>query len=118
MDVAQTTLRGIPLLVLAGEIGHEQSPRLRRALEETVSTGGDRLLVDLSAVPYVDSGCLGLMWVIVESAAKPGWMGIIGANEHIQRMFQEVGFRNGDTFRLFSTREEAERALNRLESAA
>jgi anti-anti-sigma factor len=118
MDVAQTTLRGIPLLVLTGEIGHEQSPRLRRALEKTVGSGGDRLLVDLSDVSYVDSGCLGLMWVIVESVARPGWMGIIGANEHIQRMFQEVGFRNGDAFRIFSTRAEAELALNRLESAA
>jgi anti-sigma B factor antagonist len=118
MDVAQTTLHGIPLLTLAGEIGHEHSPRLRRALETAVDQGTGRLLLDLSAVPYIDSGCLGLIWVIVESVDKPGWLGVIGANQHIRRLFQAVGFEDGQTFRLFSTLQEAECALAYLESAA
>jgi LDH2 family malate/lactate/ureidoglycolate dehydrogenase len=33
----------------------------------------------LGRVAYIDSGCLGLMWVIVESVVEHGWMGIIGA---------------------------------------
>ena len=52
------------------------------------------------------------MWVIFESVAEPGWLGIIGANEHIQRLIRVVGFESDDTFRLFSTQEEAERALD------
>jgi len=118
MDVAQTTLHGIPLLTLAGEIGHEHSPRLRRALEAAVEQGAGRLLLDLSAVPYIDSGSLGLIWVIVESLDTPGWLGVIGANEHIRRLFQAVGFEDSVTFRLFATLQEAERALTYLESAA
>lgn len=112
MDIELSSLRGVPLLRFRGEIGNECCPRLRRALEDALPPGADRLLLDFSAVLYIDGGCLGLMWVIFESVAEPGWLGIIGANEHIQRLIQVVGFQSDDTFRLFSTQEEAERALD------
>ena len=52
------------------------------------------------------------MWAIFESMAEPGWLGMIGANEHIQRLIRVVGLESDDTVRLFSTEEEAERALD------
>jgi len=112
MDVELSSLRGVPLLRFWGEISNECCPRLRRALEGALQPGAHRLLLDFSAVPYLDGGCLGLMWAIFESVAEPGWLGIIGANEHIQRLIRVVGFQSDDTVRLFSTQEEAERALD------
>ena len=111
MDIERSNIAGIPLLLLAGEIGHEHAPRLRQALEAAVGEGTNRLLLDLSAVPYVDSGCLGLVWVIVESVAEPGWVGIIGANEDIRRIFQMVGLEDGETFRFYASQREARQAL-------
>ena len=111
MDVERSSMRGIPLLVLQGEIGHEDCPRLRHALEDAVGQGADRLLLDLSAVPYIDGGCLGMIWVIAESVAAHGWTGIIGANDDIQRLLRLVGVDRDDTFRLFATRRDARASL-------
>ena len=112
MDVELSSLRWVPLLRFRGEIGNESSPRLRKALEDALPPGVNRLLLDFSAVPYIDGGCLGLVWAIFKSIAEPGWLGIIGANEQIQRLVRIIGLERDDTVRLFSTRKAAERQLD------
>ena len=111
MDVSTSTLNGVPLLILAGEIGHESCPELRRALESVLVEGVDRLLLDFTAVPYVDSGCIGLLWAVFRSFAGHGWMGVIGADKNIRRILSVVGLVEDDTFRLFDARADAKRAL-------
>jgi anti-sigma B factor antagonist len=111
MDLTTSTLQGVPVLVLAGEIGHESCPALRRTLEELLPDGVDRLLLDFSEVEYIDSGCLGLMWTLFKSAAGHGWLGVIGANTDIRRILSVAGFVEDDAFRLFTTRADAKHAL-------
>jgi anti-anti-sigma factor len=111
MDVNTSTLHGVPLLVLAGEIGHESCPELRRTIEGMLHEGVDRLLLDFSKVEYIDSGCIGLMWALFRSVASHGWMGVIGATADIRRILSVVGFVEDGTFRLFAARADAELAL-------
>ena len=111
VDVTTSTLYGVPLLVLAGEIGHESCPELRRTLEEVLHEGVHRLLLDFSKVEYIDSGCIGLMWALFRSVAAHGWMGVIGATADIRRILSIVGFVEDSTFRLFASRADAEFAL-------
>lgn len=111
IDVTTSTLHGVPLLVLAGEIGHESCPELRRTLENVLNEGVDRLLLDFSKVEYIDSGCIGLMWALFNSVAGHGWMGVIGANANIRRVLSVVGFAEDSTFRLFPAQTDAELAL-------
>jgi anti-anti-sigma factor len=108
MDVSTSNLYGVPLLVLAGEVGHESCPDLRRTLEGVLGDGVDRLLLDFTAVEYIDSGCLGLLWAIFRSVVGHGWMGVIGANTDIRRILSVVGFVEDGTFRLFDARADAE----------
>ena len=111
MDVTTSTLKRVPLLILAGEIGHESCPRLRRTLEGALHEGIDKLLLDFTHVEYIDSGCIGLMWALFKSLAGHGWMGVIGANVNILRILSVVGLVEDDTFRLFATREDVELVL-------
>ena len=111
MDLTTSTLQGVPMLVLAGEIGHESCPELRRILEEILPGGADRLLLDFSEVASIDSGCLGLMWTLFKSFAGHGWLGVIGANADIRRILSVAGLVEDDAFRLFATRADAEHAL-------
>src|SRR5665648_1198714 len=111
MAVNTSTLHGVPLLVLAGEIGHENCPELRRTLERTLHEGVDRLLLDFSKVEHIDSGCIGLMWALFRSVEGTGWMGLIGANANIRRILSIVGFVEDDTLRFFAARADAALAL-------
>ena len=111
MDVSTSTLDEVPLLILAGEIGHESCPELRRALESILVEDVDRLLLDFTDVRYIDSGCVGLLWAVFRSVAGRGWMGVIGADNNIRRILSVVGLVEDDTFRLFAVREDAKRAL-------
>ena len=106
-----TSMHGVPMLVLAGEIGHESCPELRRVLETLLEEADNRLLLDFHAVDYIDSGCVGLMWALFQSLVGRGWMGVIGANMNVSRILSVCGFTEDDTFRLFETRAAVELAL-------
>jgi anti-anti-sigma factor len=111
VEVELSSLRGTPLLRFQGEIGNESRPRLRLALEAALRQGTERLLLDLSAVPYIDGGCLGLIGVMFEDVAELRWLGIIGANAHIERLFWVMGFEKDDALRFFPTPEDAKMHL-------
>src|SRR5450759_4186671 len=111
MDLSTSTLNGVPLLKLAGEIGHESCPELRGALEGVLVESVDRLLLDFTAVAYIDSGCIGLLWAVFRSFAGHGWMGVIGADNNIRRILSVVGLVEDDAFRLFDARADAKRTL-------
>ena len=106
-----TSMHGVPMLVLAGEIGHESCPELRQVLGSLLPEASNRLLLDFHAVDYIDSGCIGLMWALFQSFVGHGWMGVIGANTNVRRVLSTCGFTEDDTFRLFDTRADVELAL-------
>ncbi len=111
MQLTTSSLRGVPLLVLAGEIGHENCPELRRIFEDMLHEGIDRFLLDLSEVEHIDSGCIGLIWVLFNAVAGHGWIGVIGANTNIRRILSVAGLVEDGTFRLFAEQTDAEFAL-------
>ena len=71
--LSATSMHGVPMLVLAGEIGHESCPELRRVLESLLQEAGDRLLLDFHAVEYIDSGCIGLI-----GPSSRAWWAMVG----------------------------------------
>ncbi|MEV6597870.1 STAS domain-containing protein [Actinoplanes sp. NPDC051346] len=70
---------GIRVLSVAGEIDHDSVDVLRDAVEQALADGRDRLVADLSAVPFCDSGGLSLF---VEThrrtTARGGWLRLAG----------------------------------------
>ena len=111
MQLTTSSLQGVPLLILAGDVGHENCPELRRIFEDMLHDGIDRFLLDLSEVEHIDSGCIGLMWVLFNAVAGHGWIGVIGANANIRRILSVAGLVEDGAFRVFAAQADAEVAL-------
>ncbi|ROP27439.1 STAS domain-containing protein [Couchioplanes caeruleus] len=76
---------GIRVLSVAGEIDHDSVEVLRAAVEQALADGRDRLVADLSAVPFCDSGGLSLF---VEThrrtTARGGWLRLAGPQPSVR----------------------------------
>jgi anti-sigma B factor antagonist len=103
-----------PLTVLAvqGRITLGESARsLLRVLEEMVSAGHTRLILDFSAVTHLDSSGLGTLLVGYNSLkAQGGTIGLLHAPRHVKELL-ELSRLTG-VFRLFETEEEAVNEAN------
>lgn len=87
MDVQQR--EGAAIVVLAGEVDFNQSHKLLDALNVVVERRPQRLVVDLSAVEYMDSSGLGtLVKVFQQVNAYKGKMVLVGMNERVRSAFQ------------------------------
>ena len=51
----------LAVLVVGGEIDYETSPELRERIAASIDGGGRRLVLDLSAVTFVDSTGIGVL---------------------------------------------------------
>jgi anti-sigma B factor antagonist len=97
------------VLVAGGELDHHASPRLRTCIAEHVHAGRRRVVVDLSAVTFIDSTAIG---VLVGAAARlqesgGGSVAAVCAddNERVLRIFEIAGVESVIT--LYPSREEA-----------
>ena len=68
VPLVRTTTEGEAVVVhLAGELDLYNAPQVRAALSEVVEGAPERVVIDLSAVDFIDSTALG---VLIESRAK------------------------------------------------
>ena len=111
MEVHQSSLSGVPLLLVTGDVDHSNSSALEQAVREAAAVDSGRLLVDLSECPYLDSGGLSVFLFAVRDMREKGWLGVIGPNPNLARLFEIVGLSADPNFRIFSTREDASASL-------
>lgn len=92
MEVKKDTLAGLPLYRLAGEMDHAGAPKVSEFLEadlpETIEGG---VLIDLSAVPYVDSAGLSVLSRVLALCRGEGWLGVIAPSPNVFRLFEIAG---------------------------
>jgi anti-anti-sigma factor len=111
MEVVQTTLSGIPVLRIVGEVDHANSSEVDAAAKAALALGGSRLLVDLTDCSYIDSAGLGVLLSVHKMVQDTGWLGVIGAKAGVLRLLEIVGLTTGPSFRLFSDVQEASATL-------
>lgn len=103
----------IVVLVAGGEIDYEASPHLRSQIAETIKHGARRLVLDFSAVTFIDSTGVG---VLVGTMAKleevGGSMAVVCTQENVLRVLEMTGLD-----RMFSIHSEREAALSTLAPA-
>ncbi|GGQ61010.1 STAS domain-containing protein [Couchioplanes azureus] len=76
---------GVRVLSVAGEIDHDSVEVLRDAVERALADGRDRLVCDLSAVPFCDSGGLSLFVETHRRAtARGGWLRLAGPQDQVR----------------------------------
>ena len=85
------------------------APQFKQEVETFASTQPSRVLLDLSAVEFVDSTGLGVLVSLLKKMGPNGRIAVVGAGASVQRLFQIT--RLDGLFRLCASREEAESVL-------
>lgn len=111
MNAQLTSLGDVPLIVPEGDIDHSNCQEVERLFEDALSEGGDKVLVDLSQVSYIDSGGLSVLFSASRRLRDKGWLGLIAPNTSVRRLLEIVGVLVDPGFRIFPDRAAATTAL-------
>jgi anti-anti-sigma factor len=118
MEVQTGSLRNAPLLETQGDIDHGTCSGLETGLRDALAGGSRILFVDLTQVSYIDSGGLSVLFSTVRDLRDDGWLGLIGPNSDVRRLFELVGLFADPNVRVFDDRQAAEAALAEETGAA
>jgi anti-sigma B factor antagonist len=83
---------GVAVIALGGEVDVYTSPRLKQEMVDLLNKGTTRLVIDLSAVEYLDSTGLGvLIGGLKRAREREGDLRLICDNLRILRIFEITG---------------------------
>jgi anti-anti-sigma factor len=92
-DVARSA--DIAVLIAGGEIDYMASPRLRERLIDSVRSGSRHVVLDLSAVTFIDSSAIGALVAAATSLRASGGGSVTvvcdEGNERVLRIFDIAG---------------------------
>ncbi len=90
LDVSERD--GWSILAVAGEVDVATAPRLRERVIQLVNDGRHRIIVDLSAVDFLDSTGLGvLVGALKRVRTHDGELALVCAESRILKVFEITG---------------------------
>jgi anti-sigma B factor antagonist len=109
----QSPRPGVAVIALAGEVDVYTSPRVKQEIVNLLNSDTTRMVVDLSAVEYLDSTGLGvLIGGLKRTRERDGDLKLICDNSRILRIFEITGLT-----KIFDIYRSEPEALERLEAA-
>ena len=106
MNITESTRDGVAIFVLDGRVDSEGTVDLDLALQTAVTEGKYRMILDMSAVRYINSaGLRALADILTQNQANEGDLRLVDLNPKVQRVFQIIGF--DKFFATYATLEEA-----------
>lgn len=106
MTTTTKSRRPLEVIYLNGELDRANVESLRARIERGLCRSPS-LLLDMSAVTYVDGAFLSLLLDVLDRPGEPGSLGVAGAHKRIQQLFTFVGLGDLPRFQVYSTLEEA-----------
>jgi anti-sigma B factor antagonist len=101
---------GIRVVLVVGYVDFEGAPRLKEFVARRIDAGSRHLVVDLSAVGFIDSTGLGvLVGAFKRLRESGGSLAVVCADEHVRYLFEVVGL--DDLIPLHRSRADAFTAL-------
>jgi anti-sigma B factor antagonist len=92
MDVLVRTVEGVTVVALAGELTWATAPEAQKQILDVVAPGG-RVILDMSAVPFMSSGGLRmLLFVYRNVAARGGRAVLVGLSPELHNTMTVTGF--------------------------
>ncbi len=81
---------GLAILVLAGEFDLSSEPGFRQAVDRCIAAGHHRLIVEVSAVDFIDSTMLQALFTAAKRvrALPGGALVLAGAGHEVRRLFE------------------------------
>ena len=115
MKVTESTIGGVPLIVVEGDLDHSLKPVARDAVTEIFHGPypPHNLLLDLTDCTFIDSGGLSVLLSALALLPADGWLGLIGASGGTNRVLTYTGFLDTDKVRFFSSPSDAAASLAR-----
>ena len=109
-SVATERAGGVGVVVLVGEVDIYTAPRFKEAMLELLDAGVGKLVVDLSAVTFIDSTALGVLIGGLRRVHDAGGvMAVVVATPAVQRVLTITGLDR--VFSVHDTRDAALAAL-------
>ena len=59
------------------------------------------IVIDLTDCPFLDSGALNVLLQAVRRLSGEAWLGVVGANRNLRRVFEIVALTADPRFRVF-----------------
>lgn len=104
MEILLSEVQNITVATLAGDIDGRTAPEAQAQIGPKI-TEGVRLLLDLTAVPYMSSAGLRMLLLVYrQTSAKKGCVVLVGLNDDIADTMEATGFL--EHFKTFATAEE------------
>jgi anti-anti-sigma factor len=89
-----------PSGILDGSSGLE----LRRTIDDMLRAGGRIILIDCTAIEFMDSAGLGALVVVLKQIrASGGWMSLCGINDQVKMLLELTNMKQ--VFEIFATAE-------------
>lgn len=107
VDVVHSGPYTAPMLRLTGELDHYAAEQFEQALRELVTESTHCILLDLTGLEYVDSGGIAAFSRLLRHLERRGWVGIIGMDERVKRLFVITGLASHPRLRFFDSQKEA-----------
>lgn len=102
MELITAQRGGIPVIEVRGDVDHTTQTALAETARAVLGADGNRILFDLRACPYMDSGGLSVLLSLLRRARPDGFVGVIGPGSNLRRIFEIVGLTSDPSFHVFS----------------
>jgi anti-anti-sigma factor len=82
----------VPVVAAAGDLDEQAARELCEEMQRVSRKGGERCVVDFSAVDFVQSAGLGVMFSCLSMLRGHCRIGFAGMDENVGRVLERVGF--------------------------
>ncbi len=106
---------GAVVVRVGGELDLATAPRLKRALAEVLGAGTSQVVLDMTAVTFIDSTALGVLVGVQRNLPADARLAIAGSGSDVVNVFELTGL--DSTFDMFATVEQALRWARGSEAA-
>ncbi len=107
-DITDRTIGTVPVAAVSGEIDVATAPALRERLQELIGERSPTVVVDLSAVSFLDSTALGvLVGAHKRCRESSGQLRLVITEPRILKVFEITGLT--EIFPIFKTADDAAR---------
>jgi anti-anti-sigma factor len=115
VEITEGEIRGLPLLVIEGELDHSSKQAVRDAMEDILRGAypPQSLLLDLTDCPYLDSAGLGVILYALRDLPAEGWLGLIGVSADVKRILTYAGLLDIERVRFFVSPDDVAASLAR-----
>ena len=93
MQITQRDHSGATVFVLEGRVDSDGAVELDTVLQNALSAGQSRIVLDMAGVSYINSaGLRTLADVLTQSRANDGDLRLVALSPRVQRIFAIIGF--------------------------